>query len=745
MIRMYRFAPIWCAASALLAAGPSTVQDPAARQGAAVLARLPLRFEANQGQFDPQIRYAARTSAYTLALTAHGASLIFPGSHNRVSLSLPGSAAAPAMEPLDRLAAQVDYFVGARKNWHPGVASYARVRYRAVYPGVDMVFYGQGNRLEYDFVLQPGADPDAIRMHFDGASGLRITAEGDLEIDTAGAQILQKKPAIYQQDPLTATRREVSGGYAFLADREVGIRLDRYDRSQPLVIDPPILVYTTLLGGGGTETVGSLKYRNGLIYLAGSTQTGDLVTTDIPYTGLDDAFAAIIDTTTPGGYTLKYFTFLGGTNEDFALGMDVDVPGFIYLVGTTSSTDFPIAGSAFETAGAVSNTTAFIAKIDPNYAGTINSLVYSSYLGGTLGTDAAKAVAVDPYNGFAYIIGTTQSADFIVTLNAYASSLYGPSDCFLAQVDTVNGPLLYSSFFGSELDDDGRAIALAPNGLVYYAATTAGTQFPVAGAAYNQNSSGNYDVVVGAFDLNQSGVNTLVYGTYLGGSQNDEVRGMALDSHGRMILTGYTLSPDFPVTALTAVQPTNNGNGDAFLALVDLTQPGSNFLTYSTYLGGSDGDVGYGVAADRLGYLYVTGYTLSSDFPIGQYALQPNWGGGVDLFFSRINPALGGLAGLDYSTYIGLDSTIVGCCMVLGPDGTVYLTGFTEGYLPILSGLPGGPAIQPNYGGGYSDDFLVVFSPGDGLAGAPPPAALRVGVDKGELTDGVPQRVVKKK
>ena len=300
------------------------------------------------------------------------------------------------------------------------------------------------------------------------------------------------------------------------------------------------------------------------------------------------------------------------------------------------------------------------------------------------------------------------SADFPITANAYAASLYGPSDCFLAQIDTNNDLLLFSSFFGSELDDDGKAIALGTNGLVYFAGNTDGTQFPAAGPAYNPLSSGNYDVVLGAFDLTQSGVDTLVYSTYFGGSNIDEVNAIALDAQGRMMLTGFTLSTDFPITALTAVQPANQGNGDAFVSLVDLSQPASGFLLYSTFLGGDDGDVGYGVAADNKGYLYVTGYTMSSNFPVTGNAPQPTWGGGVDMFVARINPAIAGHAALDYSTYIGLDNTMVGCCVAVGPEGSLFVTGYTEGYLPLL---PTYTPIQPLYGGGSSDDFLLVLSP----------------------------------
>jgi hypothetical protein len=203
-------------------------------------------------------------------------------------------------------------------------------------------------------------------------------------------------------------------------------------------------------------------------------------------------------------------------------------------------------------------------------------------------------------------------------------------------------------------------------------------------------------------------VNTLVYGTYFGGSDIDQVNSIALDAQGRMLLTGYTLSTNFPITALTAVQPENHGNGDAFVSLVDLSKPSNEFLVYSTYLGGENGDVGYGVTSDSAGYLYATGYTMSPDFPVAGNPPQPNWGGGIDMFIARINPSIAGIAALDYSTYIGLDNTIVGCCLAVGPDGSLYVGGYTESYLPLL---PTYTPLQSLYGGGSSDDFLLVLSP----------------------------------
>jgi hypothetical protein len=307
-----------------------------------------------------------------------------------------------------------------------------------------------------------------------------------------------------------------------------------------------------------------------------------------------------------------------------------------------------------------------------------------------------------------YVVGNTQTADFPTTDNAYAASLYGPSDVFISKIDVTNVNLVYSTFMGSELDDDACGLALDKNNVVYFAGTTLGTQFPMAGYSFNGNSSGNYDVVVGVVDTTQSGVNSLIWATYFGGSGEDEARGVSLDAQGRVLVTGFTISPDLPVTAATAIQPNYGGNGDVFVAIFDPTKQGRQSLAYSTFLGGSQGEVAYAVLADNAGYVYVTGYTLSPDFPLVN-PIQGNWGGGIDLFLTRFNPAVAGPAGIDYSTYIGIDATIVGSCLTVDSRNNLYVGGYTEGYLPLL-----GTPWQENYGGGFSDGFFFVVAGGSG-------------------------------
>ncbi len=670
------------------------------------MAQLPLRFEANQGQMNPAVRYSAHAGGYTLLLTSTGPVFALPDGR-RVDVSLPGSNASATIVPLDRMTTRTDYFLGDRQNWRANVPSYGRIRYAGVYPGVDVVYYGNRSQLEYDFVLQPGADPKAIRMQFGGASCLSVSSDGDLVVESGGERIVQKKPVIYQEDPVTHVRHEVAGGYKLLAKHMAGLRLDHYDRSRALVIDPTV-TYTTYLGGGGTDQINAVKLGpNGLLYVAAQTDTnGILPITDNYYSasnqGLTDIFLAVIDTSAAGNFGLVYSTYIGGTNLDIPLGIDVNAQGVIYMTGTTTSTDFPMV-NAFQTTGAATNVSAFVLEVDPSQSST-SALVFSSYLGGTTGNDAGNAIAVDS-NGLIYVIGTTHSTDFPITASAYAPVLWGSSDMFLCQIDPNAPGIDYATYLGGEDQDDGRALALGQNGLVYFAASTLSTQFPMAGLNYNGTPYGGRDGIIGVIDVTKSGTNSLVYSTYFGGSGNDEIYALALDPKGNVLVTGYTLSNDFPVTG-DAMQSQLAGNADAFVSVVNPANPFQGFLVYSTFLGGTHGDVAYGVGADPAGNIYVTGYTLSPDFPVAN-APQPNWGSGVDMFLTKFRPGVAGPAAIQYSSYFGGSNTYVPTALTVGPDGTAYVVGYAGKGLPVTANAG---SIQSGFGGGVYDGFIMVVA-----------------------------------
>ena len=703
-MRALRFVMFACAAAAC--AAPPAV-DPGPSRIQAGLARLPLRFEANMGQWSAPVRYAARADGYTLLFTAAGPSLTFAASR-RVDLSMVGSAAAPEIEAQDRLATRTDYFLGAKPQWRAEIPTYSSVRYRQVYPGIDVVYYGNRNLLEYDFVVAPGADPSAIRFRFEGADRVSVTPQGDLLVETATGQIVQKRPVIYQQASADAARHDVAGRYAMDASGTVAFELGGYDRSLPLVIDP-YLFSSTYLGGAGADQVNAMKLgTDNKLYVVGSTTTNDLPATDTAFstgnsgvvaTGLpgSDVFIAVLDSRT---MWVTYFSYFGGSGADTASSLALDSQGFLYICGTTNSATFPLAGVPVQGEPLGTTYNAFVAKFNPAADG-INALWYSTFFGGT-DEDYGMGVAVDG-QGKIYMIGTTRAGDLPVTDTAYAAVLYGIQDAFLCKIDPdSSNPLVYSTYLGGELSDEGRAIAVKPDGTVYFAATTFSTQFPLANAPYRSTLQGGEDIVVGVMDMTQSGADALVYDTYFGGSDLDAVRSMSFDPQGRLILSGFTLSFDFPVT-YDAVQQTLKGNADAFVSVVD-PRPGP-FVVYSTYLGGKGGDVAYDAAADSTGSIYVTGYTLSPDFPVTFDAPQSQFGNGTELFVAKLKPGTPGSGGLQFSTYLGTEGVRVANCLALGTDGKLYVGGYTSLGLPITANAYQGP-----YGGGTTDGFLLTLA-----------------------------------
>jgi len=691
MFRVSRLALLPCACWVIHAAPPA----PSTAQAQAALGQLPLRFEENRGHAAPSVRYTGRAGSYSLVLTSSGPSLLVGSEH--VNLSLLHSNRAPAIEGFDPLPARTDYFVGDRRNWRAKVPSYSRVRYSQVYPGIDVVYYGRQNQLEYDFVLSPGADPRSIRMKFDGARRVRISESGDLIVKTRNSELVQKLPAIYQDG------RTIRGRYTLLGRNTVGVRVDRYDPARTLVIDP-VVSYSTYLGGTAVDRINAVKLGpNGQLYVAGSTATQDLICFGYCYNplsaGLTDAFLAIFDTT-QSPMALTYFSYLGGTNNDVANAIDVDANGVVYLTGTTTSTGFPTTGNAIKTTGAATTVDAFVAVINVPIGNT-DSLTYSTYLGGTDGDESGNAIVVGP-DGSIYVTGDTKSTDFPVTGSAFLGVKFGGQDAFITKLDPGRA-MVYSTYMGGEGLDWGRAIAVGKDGSIYFAISTLSQSFPTTGGAFNSIPNGGQEALFGVIDPNKSGVDSLVHASYLGGSANEEVHGMVLDANENMVITGYTLSTDFPVTG-DAMQRQNNGNADAFVAIMNPRADGGAGLVYSTFLGGSHGDVPFGVQLDSVGNICVTGYTLSSDFPVTGDAVQGQWGHGTNIFVTKFSRGVSGSGALLFSTYVGATGTYVPTGIAVGPDGAFYVVGYATTGVPITGG-----AFQAGYGGGGSDGFVVAI------------------------------------
>jgi len=730
-------------------------------------AGLPLSFEPNEGQTDSRVKFLSRGSGYTFFLAADEAVLALRKSEvrsqksgarsskaetgnskfetrNSGQLSLfpvPGSLFAsldpPAPSPesrapavlgmklvganqaakvtaLDELPGKSNYFIGTDpKKWRTDVPTYGKVKYEGVYPGVDLVYYGNQRQLEYDFVVAPGADPKAIALKIETGkskienpkSKIHIDASGDLVIETDGGEVRFHKPVLYQptgslNSQFTIRNSELlNGHYVLTADNRIGFEVSRYDKSKPLVIDP-VLSYSTYLGGsGGDVAYGVAVDSSGEAFVTGITNSADFPTLAASGSsvyqssnkGNGDAFVTKIN---PTGTALVYSTYLGGSGSDTATAIAVSASGDAFVTGTTTSADFPTASTAttgaFQTAYG-GNGDAFVAQLSSDGS----KLVYSSYLGGT-GADFGQGIAVDS-SGNAYVTGSTQSVNFPTcpgpeSICAAASppplqaSSGGSSDAFVAEVNFTGSQLVYSTYLGGTQADVGRAIRVDASGNAYVTGYTFSPNFPMTLSPLQGSNAGPPDVFVSEV---KAGGSALAFSTYLGGSGDDRGFGIALDTSGSIYVTGISQSTDFPTTS-AAWQTMNHGQGDAFVSKLNSTGAA---LTYSTFLGGSRLDQGNAIAVDSSGNAFVTGSTQSGDFPTAE-ALQAILGisGGsscgttlcADAFVSQLNPSGSALV---YSTYLGGSKADFGQAIALDSSGDPYVAGSTSSTnFPAIAG-----------------------------------------------------------
>jgi hypothetical protein len=658
---------------------------------------LPLAFELNQGQAPAGINYVAQSGHYSLDLTAQAAVLHLgqqPGSEV-LTLGLAGANPAAPAVGLDRLITRTNYLIGNdRSHWHTNIPNFGRVEYQNVYPGIDVAYYGNQGRLEYDFVVAAGADAGVIRLAIGGSRGLAVDAAGDLVLHTAGADLVEQAPVVYQIE--NGVRQPVAGRFLLLpaagTTNEVGLQLGAYDHARPLVIDP-VLDYgpTALPGRGLAIAVDS----SGNAYVTGQGSGGQ---------------GGFVGKLNPAGTAFVYVTYLGiGWGDAIA----VDGAGDAYITG--------VPGSGFATTANAFSTTAsslFVTKLDP----TGSNLLYSTYVPGGNANDPyglPGGIAVD-VSGNIYVTGAAD-AGFSITPSAYQPSLVGGQNAFLAEFNPSQSgaaSLVYGSYLGGGqgIGDEGTGIALDGAGNVYISGVTWSANFPTTPGAFQTVSGGNEDAFVAKFDTSLSGAASLVYSTYLGGNSKDGFAGtplsanpfnpgpgIAVDSAGEAYIAGGTSSTNFPTTP-GAFQTALASDGvhtpcEAFVTKLNAAGSG---LVYSTYLGGSTGtgsgigfvpgqDCANGIALDAYGNATITGWTSSNNLPT-KNPIQASNAGYQDAFVTTLNASGSGLL---FSTYLGGPNKDLGNGVALDASGNIYevdATGTTVGTAYKIS-APAGPSF----------------------------------------------------
>lgn len=654
---------------------------------------LPLSFEANQGQAARDVMYLSRGQGYTLFLTGTEAVLRLaaekPRSGAVVRMKLEGAAAKPRVEGLGPLPGRSHYFIGADPaGWHTNIPNFARIRYRDVYPGVDLVYYGNQRRLEYDFVVAPGADFHVVQLAFEGSIGrLSLDPAGNLFVRAAaGRELCLHKPVIYQQ--AGDTRRTVQGRYVLKGNRRVALKIAAYDTTRPLIIDP-VLTYSTYLGAGYLDGANAIAADGaGNVYVTGWTSS-----TSFPVTaaaaqpasgGMVDAFVTKIN---PGGTAILYSTYFGGSADDYGRGIALDPAGNIYVTGSTSSNNFPAKNSLQPFGGGVDG---FVVKLNPT-----GSLNYSTLLGGS-GNDEARGVAADSA-GNVYVAGVTSSANFPITPGAFQTTLAGSSDAFVTKLNPDGTGKAYSTYLGGSNLDEANGIAVDRSGNAWVTGSTWSSNFPVMNSL--QTLAGSTDAFVSKLNANGTG---LLFSTYLGGHSIDRGLAIALDPGGNAYVTGNTGSTDFPTTpgVLQSSKPGLFPDEDAFVTKYNAA---GTRVVYSTYLGGTGDDSGFGIAADTMGRAYVTGQTASGNFPFTSTVWD--FGGAADAFITALN--LAGSAAV-YSTPLGGNANEAGRGVALGPSGQAYVAGSTNSRNFPVRPSPG--AVQPASAGGIQDGFVAAVT-----------------------------------
>jgi uncharacterized protein (TIGR03437 family) len=652
--------------------------------GQAQSLQLPFSFEANRGQTRADVRFIARGHGYAVLLRDEDALIRLEDRQLRMSLA--NARRAKSIEALDALPQTTNYFVGNNRSaWRREIPNYARVRYKAVYPGIDLVFHSLEKQLEYDFVVAPHQSPAPIELAFDGADRIEILPGGELSLSWQERRLTHKAPYAYQD--IDGRRIPVAASYE-RRGRNIGFRLGAYDRARPLVIDP-VLVYSTYLGGNRADYINGVAVdKEGAVYVTGQTVSLDFPVKGTNLTNYQGAVSyGFISKFAPNGGSLVYSTIIGGNSNTTPSAITVDEDGNAYVTGITGARNFPLANAVQSTqpglnigfvlklsaqgdqllfstyhggernerfnaiaidkqrniyvTGYTTSTTfpmaaawqpqlggasqdSFVAKYAaPNYR-----LAYSSYFGGTA-TEEALAIAVDA-SGAAFIAGATRSPNF-ATPGAYQTLYRGTEDAFVAKIRPAGG-VEFFTYFGGTGDDIARAIALDKNGDIWIGGSTMAANLPVTPDALQARLAGRWD----AYFAKLSGDGAqLLYSTYYGGAAgnnstySEAIQALAIDSAGALHLAGVTRAQDFP-----SVRPLQSFGGESDSFLVKFV-PETREVDYSIVFGGASNEEANAIAVDALGGVYFAGETFSNNFPM-KNAFRSTFGASSEGFLTKL-------------------------------------------------------------------------------------------------------------
>lgn len=713
------------------------IAAPKATSACTVLPALPLSFEPNVGQTDERVRYLARGNGGTAFLTDDGLVLALPAgvreeghpgadslapeSRGRDVLRMRffGTGATRRIAGERELPGKVNHLRGQdRSKWRRNVPTFAAVRYANLYDGIDAVFDGADGRLEYDFVVAPGADPDQISVCFEGQQRIEVDEDGELTLSMTGGDVRQYRAQVYQEgrrglEPV-GVRTTLRG------TAEVKFELGAYDETRPLVIDP-ILTYVAYLGGGGAyDAARGIAVDSGdAVYVAGETDADDFPVTDgTVFPTASSGRDAFVTKFAPGGASIAYSTYLGGSGEDVANGIAVDAAGRAYVTGTTNSADFPTTPGSFDRSYHGGAHDAFVVAVSADGV----SLAYSTYVGGS-GDDVANAIALDG-TAAAYVAGSTSSNDLPVTAGAFDVTSNGGTDVFVVKLLASGASLGYASYVGGAQDDVGKAIAVTSDGRACVTGQTLSSGFPTTpGAYWTSNSELSQTVFV--MKLDGAGA-SLEFSTFVRGAASPIAWcfGIAFGPTGDPYIVGYTQSGSYPTTP-GAFDRTFDGSADVFVTRLDAS---GSALVYSTYLGGSSSEFGWGIRVDASGAAHLVGNTASADFPTTGGASDVTLDGTGDGFVAALAP---NGAELEYSTFLGGRST----------DGVNAIAGDTVGGDWVAGGTSspdfpvlGQPLPAPS---DASNAFVTRVAPGGGSLSFSAVLGGSVGTGSGDTLDVV--------